>query len=197
MKQTKRSLAAIVPLALIFFSSAAQACVYGECVSYPSTTLLEIRREQAPSRALEIVKFGGYELANGSYRPFADWYAGRLITTRADFVTQLAPHIGVLWGVSTGESAQKYQLQPAARIGLVAVAALSSRARVSLSARTTLAGRLLERPCAADYGAIGGVQQVNCRLAATELPPQETLKYLWNFPRPDHTHITLRLTASF
>ncbi len=30
----------------------------------------------------------------------------------------------------------------------------------------------------ADYGDIGGVQRVNCRLAATELEPKETLKYL-------------------
>lgn len=197
MQHNKLSLAAIVPLALMFLSSAAQACVYGECVAYPSTTLLEIRREEAPSRELETVKFGGYELAGGTYQALANWYAGRLITTRADFVTQLAPHIGLLWGISTGESAQKYQLQPAARIGLVAVAALNSRASLSLSARTTLAGRLIERPCAADYGAIGGTQQVNCRLAATELPPEETLKYLWNYPRPDHTQITLRLTANF
>lgn len=193
------SFAAVLLLSVLLPSrpAIAQLCNYGECVAYPSTTLLEIRREQAPSREIEIVKFGGYELSDGQFRPFADWYAGRMVTTRADFVTQLTPGLGLLWGVSTGVSGEKYQMQPAGRVGLVALAAIGQHASLSLSARTTLAGRLRERPCTADYGDLGGVQQVNCRLAASELQPADTLQYLWNFPRPDQTQITLRLTASF
>jgi hypothetical protein len=175
----------------------ALACDYGDCAGVPRTTLLEIRREQAPARELELVKFGGYELADGRYQPFSQWYAGRLTTLRAEFVTQFTPGVALLWGLSTGENREKYQLQPAARIGFVAVRQLGPRTTLSLSARTTLAGRLKERPCTADYGAIGGVQRVNCRLAATELAPEDTLKYLWNFRPPDHTQMTLRLTTSF
>jgi hypothetical protein len=175
----------------------ALACDYGDCSGFPRTTLLEIRREQAPARELEIVKFGGYELADGRYQSFSQWYAGRLTTTRAEFVTQLAPGLALLWGLSTGENREKYRLQPAARIGLLAIQPLGPRASVSLSARTTFAGRLQERPCTADYGAIGGVQRVNCRLAASELVPEDTLKYLWNFRPPDHTQVTLRLTTLF
>ena len=38
--------------------------------------------------------------------------------------------------------------------------------------------RMVGRPCTADYGAIGGVQAVNCRLAASQLDPAETLRHL-------------------
>ena len=175
----------------------AQDCGYDECISYPRTSLLEIRREQAPARELEIVKFGGYELANGRYQPFSHWYAGRLITTRAEFVTQFTPGLALLWGLSTGENREKYQLQPAVRLGLLAVRPLGPNASLSVSARTTFAGRLRERPCTADYGDIGGVQRVNCRLAATELAPEDTLQYLWNFRQPDHSQVMIRLTTTF
>jgi hypothetical protein len=37
-----------------------------------------------------------------------------------------------------------------------------------------------EKTCVADYGDIGGIQAVNCRLAATALEPAETLQYLYN-----------------
>lgn len=46
-------------------------------------------------------------------------------------------------------------------------------------------GRLKEKICIADYGDIGGVQRVNCRLEATELEPKETLKYLFNERKKD------------
>lgn len=53
---------------------------------------------------------------------------------------------------------------------------------MSLSVRATriLGGRLRERSCVANYGEIGGVQAVNCRLAASVLPPGQTLGYLFN-----------------
>jgi len=190
-------LAAALLLACAATPAMAEMCDYGECVSYPRTMLLDIRREEPPARALHIVKFGGYELANGRFQPFSGWYAGRLVSTRAEFITQLSPGLGLLWGVSTGENGDKIQLQPALRAGFLAIRPLGRHASLSVSARTTFAGRLKERPCSADYGAIGGVQQVNCRLAATELRPEDTLQYLWNFQRPDHSQITVRLTTAF
>jgi hypothetical protein len=44
----------------------------------------------------------------------------------------------------------------------------------------TFSGKLREKSCTADYGEIGGVQEVNCRMAASILPPSETLKYKFN-----------------
>jgi hypothetical protein len=175
----------------------AQDCAADGCASYPRTTLLEIRREQPPVRDLELVKFGGYELADGRFQSFNNWYAGRLVTTRAEFVTQFSPGIALLWGLSTGENREKYQLQPAVRIGILAVRSLGGSTTLSFSARTTFAGRLRERPCTANYGDIGGVQSVNCRLAASEMAPADTLQYLWNFRQPDHTQATIRLTTLF
>jgi hypothetical protein len=56
----------------------------------------------------------------------------------------------------------------------------SKSSTLTLNGYYTFGGKLKEKSCTADYGEIGGVQEVNCRLAATELPPAETLKYLLN-----------------
>jgi len=175
----------------------AQSCDYGECISYPATTIIDARQEKIAEIELRFAKIGGYELKDGRFQSFSEWYAGNMITTLVDFVTLFTSRFGLLWGASTGETAQKYNLQPAARIGLIALTPIGANARLSLSAHATIAGRLRERPCTADYGDVGGVQKVNCRLAAGELPPQETLKHLWNIPRPDQMQITARLTLGF
>jgi hypothetical protein len=49
----------------------------------------------------------------------------------------------------------------------------------------------------ADYGDIGGVQSVNCRLAASELPPQETLKHLFNQAPHDRVTLNFRYSINF
>ena len=54
-----------------------------------------------------------------------------------------------------------------------------------------------ERACTADYGDIGGVEQVNCRLAASEMTPTETLKYLTNALPPDRHNVWVRYTLVF
>ena len=48
-----------------------------------------------------------------------------------------------------------------------------------------MGGRFKEHSCTADYADLGGLEQVNCRLAATELAPEETLKYLVNDLPPE------------
>jgi hypothetical protein len=44
----------------------------------------------------------------------------------------------------------------------------------------------------ADFGDVGGVEQVNCRLAATEMAPAETLKYLVNELPPERHDVQIR-----
>ena len=60
-----------------------------------------------------------------------------------------------------------------------------------------LGGTLHEKSCSADYGQIGGVQEVNCRLAASTLPPAETLRYLLNEKPYNHNQVSLMLTWRF
>jgi len=179
-------------------SATSAACEWGSCAPVLKTSILDLRRDGAQARELlRLTRTGGYDLAGGGYQSFSRWYAGRLNPVRADLVTQVTSGLGLLWGVSTGESGEKYTLQPGFRAGLVAVAPISRTTSMSFTARTTVGGRLREKPCTADYGEIGGVQQVNCRLAASDLAPQDTLAHLWDFAPPDQSQLTVRLTFRF
>ncbi len=73
---------------------------------------------------------------------------------------------------------------------------MTRRTTLALTARTTFGGRLQEKPCMADYGALGGIQPVNCRLAAGDLTPEATLDQLWNFAPADKAQLTLTLTLA-
>ena len=101
------------------------------------------------------------------------------------------------WGLSTGERGQKYRIEPGLKIGFLVQTEISRNSTISLSATTILAGMLTEETCIADYGAIGGVQTVNCRLAASTLPPAETLQHLFDDPPTDKIDLTLRYQLRF
>lgn len=193
MPPLKPLLTAIILLA----AAPAHACPYGDCPPILKTTLIDLRRDTPPAFDLQRTRFQGYELADGRFQSFSRWYAGRFAPIRADLITQITPNVALLWGVTTGERGEKYTLQPGVRAGIVTVHALTLRTSLSLTARTTLGGRLKEVPCTADYGEIGGVQRVNCRLAAADIAPEATLTQLWNFAPADQHQLTLRLTTHF
>jgi hypothetical protein len=68
---------------------------------------------------------------------------------------------------------------------------------LSLSVSTTLGSILTERACTADYGDIGGVRRVNCRLAASALPPEETLRYRMRMNGLDETRVAVQYEFRF
>jgi hypothetical protein len=140
---------------------------------------------------------GGYELSDGKYVDFRKWYAQRWIDIQFDFMTQLNDDFGLLWGISTGEWGEKYRISPAFKIGLIGQKRFGANHSVSISVTKLFGGKLRERPCTADYGDIGGVQIVNCRLAASVLEPSETLGYLIKLKPRDHTWLGLRYQLRF
>jgi hypothetical protein len=123
---------------------------------------------------------GGFETAGGAWIGFDRWYSSRWQDARFSWMTQLSPNLGVIWGFSTGERGEKYEIEPSLKLGLAVHAPVTRTTSVSLRATRIVGGRLRERACLANYGAIGGVQSVNCRLAASVLPPDQTLSYLFN-----------------
>ena len=139
---------------------------------------------------------GGYELAGGQWVSFADWYHTDWPEMRVDLLTQFSDSFGILWGASTGERGSKYEIQPSIRLGFVAQTKVGRSSALSLTATTNLWGTLREKPCGADYGEIGGVQTVNCRLAASPLAPEETLRYLLN-AEPSKLRVTVSYSGSF
>lgn len=130
------------------------------------------------SNSVRKIGRGGYELANGQRVSFGQWYGSRWADTHFTWMTELHPNFGVYWGFSTGERGEKYTIDPALRLGFVYQTQPTPSSTLSLSVLGLIGGNLSEDSCAADYGAIGGVQTVNCRLAASTLPPEETLNYM-------------------
>lgn len=95
-------------------------------------------------------------------------------------MTQLSHSFGFIWGISTGENAEKYKIDPELTLGFVYRNKISKNSTFTISGTTFIKGNLKERTCVANYGDIGGIQTVNCRLAASTLSPSETLNYLVN-----------------
>lgn len=139
---------------------------------------------------------GGYELQDGTWVSFEKWYRTDWPDLHADFLLQLEPDAGLIFGLGTGERGQKYRIDPSAKLGLATQIHPRPNSTLSLTATTTFGGSFTEFPCVADYGDIGGTQQVNCRLAAGELPPDETLQYLVKAD-PSRLHVALSYHASF
>jgi len=142
------------------------------------TTVLDVTQGSELSETARNLENGGYELAYADWQSFYSWYHVNWVDTRVDMLTQYTPDFGVLWGVSTGEYGQKFEIAPSIKVGVIQQLHLTPDSTLSLSASTIIGGQLWEHPCTADYGDIGGIQQVNCRLAASSISPQDTLAYL-------------------
>ena len=110
----------------------------------------------------------------------------------------LAQAVERMDGVFTAAlSSGKLRPDPSLRLGFIHRASLARHTVLTVRATTTLGGRLREKSCTADYGDIGGVQTVNCRLAASTLEPAETLRYLFNETPRDRHQISVSLSHAF
>lgn len=134
-----------------------------------------------------------YELQTGEVVDWYRWYKTSWVDLKLTWFSPVTPQWGVLWGVSTGERGPKYRIAPSLLLGAVWVEPISSRERWVFRWSQRLGGGLTEHACQADYGPIGGgVQEVNCRLAASELPPADTLVYLYR-RKPSEAQATVSL----
>jgi len=147
---------------------------------WDATYLLEAQQGSRLSDKVDSVRGGGYDSSSGNWIGFERWYSTKRRDMHMAWLTQLSPSWGLIWGVSTGERGEKYLIGSSAKIGFAYHAKLAPRSYLSVRATTIVGGRLKETPCTADYGEIGGVQRVNCRLAASFLPPGETLQHLFD-----------------
>lgn len=161
------------------------------------TRLVGIEQGSAQSASARSLGRGGYELSNGDWVDFQPWYSSRWIDMRASFLTEITERTGFLWGVSTGERGEKYKIDPGLQIGFIHVIDFGENSNLTISLRSVLWGNLEERACVADYGDIGGIQRVNCRLAATPLPPEETLGYLLRRKGFEDTRLSIRFEHRF
>lgn len=136
-------------------------------------------------------------LSDGSRYSFSRYYSSDFPDLRVVMLSPINPNFGVIWGFGTGESGAKYHIEPSLKIGFLATQPVGDSGLLSLSVSTVLGGYFREGSCTADYGAIGGVQEVNCRMADSILPPAETLNYLVNKPPGDQLSVSLRYRLQF
>jgi hypothetical protein len=165
--------------------------------STQTTHLIGIQQGSALSREVSGFRGQSFELSNGEQVRFNRWYKTQWQDLQLTWLTEIHPQWGLIWGVSTGERGPKYRIDPSLQLGFLYQQPISKQSAWSIRATTRFSGRLKEKTCLADYGDIGGVQTVNCRLAASELPPEETLKYLLNEAPHDRLVIALRYVRHF
>jgi hypothetical protein len=165
---------------------------------WDATSLIEIKQGSELSSKMGLYQGGGgYELSTGPPVNLKGWYTPTFVDARVTYMTQVHQKVGLIWGFSTGENAQKYTVDPSLKLGLVFRHEFDKTSTLSLRGATILAGRLRESACTANYGDIGGVQQVNCRMAASTLPPSQTLRYLYNEKPYNFNTIWLQYTKKF
>lgn len=197
-KSGRASGAAMLQLAaaVFAFGLAAPAANAASGSFADNTFLLNVTQRTRLSDAAWRLGDGGYELAGGAFVEFRKWYEPRWIDLDFHFLTQISENVGMLWGFSTGEWGAKYRIHPSYKLGFIVQHAFTPQASLSISVTRRFGGGLEERSCVADYGEIGGVQRVHCRLAAAMIEPAETLQYLYR-TKPLDTWVGLRLQAIF
>jgi hypothetical protein len=186
-----RSLAFFAALACPFSAKADGFLEQGHSISR-STYLIEIAQDSRLSLMVRGLRNGGFETSGGSWVTFENWYSTNWHDTRLSWITQVNRNFGVIWGLSTGERAEKYTIEPGFRLGFLFQSQPSKQSLLTFSGSTMLGGRLKEKTCTANYGQIGGVQTVNCRLAASELAPSETLNYLFSEKPESSVHLRFK-----
>lgn len=180
-------------------------CIFGSrpCFAFDpemffiNTYLLNVQHRTYFRDKVINLQNNGYELADGTGITFKRWYSPKFADMQIDFLTQITPDFGLIWGASSGDYGEKFVIQPSYRLGFVYQTQLSTRTNLSFSFTRQLRGRLQEKPCVADYGSIGGIQNVNCRYAARTLEPSQTLLYLLNEKPPDNVFLSVRFRFDF
>jgi hypothetical protein len=147
-------------------------------------TLIQAQIGEQHSQTVYAMSLGSYELENGEIQSMREFYSTPWRDVRLVALSQVLPNVGVIWGASTGERGDKYTIHPSLTLGVTGAHSFSDQSSISLSWQGNLGGSLIERPCTATF-TLGGTQDVNCRLAASTLPPAETLELLLDEPVPE------------
>ena len=172
------------------------AMLSATAASASDTHLLDVYLGSFRSDQVRSLKTGSLELAGGEEVRFDEWYSPDFPDLTVLLLTELSGDLGLIWGVSIGERGEKYQIDPTIHLGLAWQLRLSQKATLSASLHTLIGGQLRERSCSADYGTFG-VSEVNCRLAASLLPPEETLDYMLDMPGWKETRLSIRFQLVF
>lgn len=164
---------------------------------WDQTFLLDVRVGSVRSDIALDLSAGRYALEDGTMVELSDWYRPRFPDLNILFLTEIQPSFAAIWGISAGETGQKYTIDPGLWVGALYRADLGRNQALTVSARTLLGGAFKERTCVAFYTILDDFAQVNCRLAASPLPPDETLAFLVSEQGSIETTFSLRYEIRF
>ena len=136
-------------------------------------------------------------LSDGSRYSFNRYYSTDFEDLHITMLSPITRNFGILWGFGTGERGEVYRIDPSLRLGFIATEPVGDNGLLSLTVSTVIGGYFREGACTADYGAIGGIQTVNCRMADSFLPPADTLDFLANQAPSDQFTMSLRYQLRF
>lgn len=160
---------------------------------FAKTKLSDVSQGGDLSELAKSFRSQSFELQDGTIVRMDDYYKTSWTNLKITFLTELNTNFNLLWGIGTGEYGSKYRIDPSILLGFIYNRDLKRGSVFSFRFSQRFGERFIEKPCAASYGTISEqFQPVNCRLAASDLPPDETLRYLvirdsaesspsWNF----------------
>ena len=164
---------------------------------FSDSALIGIYTGSKRSSLMKSVRSGTYELSNGEPVSFAEWYTPKLPEINVVFLKPTSDAFGLIWGAGSGEYAEKYKISPSIHLGMLYRHRITDNMSLNFRGVYILGGWLREKTCTADYGEIGGVQVVNCRLAATTLAPEDTLEFLIKERGEIDSYISFDFTLRF
>ena len=191
-RPVRQHLAAFIAVGLCCWFAGVMPALAQDAAIY----LLGIQQGSPLSSLAQNLGTGGYELSDREWVSLTKWYHTDFPELRVDVLTQLSDSFGIVVGLGTGERGEKYRLDPSLKLGIITQVKPRPNSALTLSINTNLFGHLTEFPCEADFGELEGVEPVNCRLAASEIPAAKTLDYLVNAD-PSRLQITLSYSATF
>jgi hypothetical protein len=164
-----------------------------------NTHFIALQYGSSLSRQVSQLRSQGYELSSGEAVNFDGWYSTSWQDLQLAWMTQVSPRLGLIWGMGTGERGEKYGIDPSLQLGFVFHQPIGKQSTFTFRASTRVGGRLREKTCMATYTLLGydKPQPVNCRLAATELAPEDTLQFLFNDSPSDRMQLNVGYTWSF
>lgn len=172
-------------------------CQTAEAENFWASAQLVDARISGLSQEISSVAHQRSFLSDGSTYSLERYYGSDWKDVRLVFLSPLSEEFGVFWGVGTGERGEKYSIDPSLTLGFLQAWQLDRHSSFAVSLKVVVGGALSETSCTADYGAIGGVQEVNCRLADSFLPPEQTLDFLFDEEPADRFDLSLNYTFRF
>ncbi|MGR3291777.1 MAG: hypothetical protein ACU0C9_11365 [Paracoccaceae bacterium] len=77
-----------------------------------ATHLINVSDESDLSDKVKDISRGGYELSDGTPVTFTQWYTSNWSDISLTWMTEVNRNFGIYWGISTGESGEKYRIDP-------------------------------------------------------------------------------------